>query len=679
MHFLNINHKNTKYKLNLDCYSEEREILMRSMKNWFISPPDYLSSQANNLPHRCVLQIENFDQIDPSSLEFVEYLTKINTDDGQLMVIVNTRELSPNNENAFACIFMNEWSQADCTTLVQNIYENHNVPEQLTAHIQNRLLMRAGGNPLLLEDLAFFYIESQHSLEADAKIPLSLIEILTYRIMRLGAERNLLKQVSVFGEQVKIDLLRYHYEKKFKKTEHAKYFYHYMGLLLKDEILVRNPIQGTITFRHGLHQEACYETLHPWERPKHHAVVAESLLEFYGKNVDCASVAKHYAKATNYKKAVTYYYKAAVQAVEDHAYDEVVSLLVIGLDLLYTELNSNVTRDRQEFSMRLLLAKGYSVEGGDLPIVKANLKALFKLSNKLKKFRYKPFVFTEMGKAYLVHSQFKKTKRYGSWLVKLGDVFNDKAVLIDGYTTIGAALYYNGQMESAHKFLQLAANHALEGSYDKRHATVDPGIRALSMVLYTCVALEKKKDYDSYRSKLEVKINQYNCNELNKSYYWSSRLWIAVLHNDYQSAINDLNLIESPDNKTIHKLMRPFHKVMSYWCERGDYQNYLEKEMIFKNKKYLLPLEVKVKCDLLMRNLETSRVISMIDNHFLDSNRMKVFDVEFLMLMSSIQQNAFNDSKKASEHLELALYLAKKQKNSFAINNVVNQINKLLS
>lgn len=243
----------------------------------------------------------------------------------------------------------------------------------LPAEVVERLVERAEGIPLFVEELTNVVAESWQSESHDAisvrsfaarAIPASLHELLLARLDGLaGAGKEVAQVGAVLGRDFGYDLLRRVCaldEDAFRR-----------GLMQLVEAGVMRP-EGTgagarYVFKHALLHEAAYQSLVKNERCAHHRRAAAALAEHFPDEAELHPelIAHHHAEAGDVESAITYLEKAGQRAVQRFANVDAVTHLTRAVRLLHT-LPEGAARDRKELSLRLALGaplmstKGYA-------------------------------------------------------------------------------------------------------------------------------------------------------------------------------------------------------------------------------------------------------------------------------------------------------------------------------
>ena len=184
---------------------------------------------------------------------------------------------------------------------------------------REKILQRAAGNPLFLEEMVHTLAESDSD---DLVVPSSLAAILTARLDRLDdGSRYVVQMASVIGAEFDRGTLAALLDSSSPDRE--------LTDLLRRGILVEVG-RGMLGFRHVLMQEAAYDTILRKTRRELHQMVAEHL-EAAGSD-DVQEIARHLVEAGDIDGAFPYLVEAGVRATRSMALADAIRLLTDAID-----------------------------------------------------------------------------------------------------------------------------------------------------------------------------------------------------------------------------------------------------------------------------------------------------------------------------------------------------------
>ena len=190
---------------------------------------------------------------------------------------------------------------------------------KLPPSIEERILMRAGGNPLFLGEIMRVLVNSGKLVRAEdgwelrgevgeIDVPDTIFSVITSRIEELNDEaKHALRCASVIGEIFPKELL----EAVFEDVEEGS-----IRSLEELDFLVDDEHKGEYTFRHVLIKDATYSSLLPKARAELHEKAAGAMERFYSDRLDefCEALAHHWGHTDNVEKTVEYLLKAGGKA-----------------------------------------------------------------------------------------------------------------------------------------------------------------------------------------------------------------------------------------------------------------------------------------------------------------------------------------------------------------------------
>ncbi len=242
------------------------------------------------------------------------------------------------------------------------------LPPEIVQHIVDK----SDGVPLFVEELTKTILESGTIIDAGARyelkgplpelaIPATLQDSLMARLDRLAPVKEVALIGSVIGRQFSYELL------KSVACMHERDLEDALEQLAEAQIIYR---RGTIpaavfTFKHGLVQDAAYNSLLRTKKQRIHGLVAEAMesrLSTDGQEQP-EIVAFHYNAAGLVTKAITQFQAAAQLFIGRSAIAEAIDQLHHALELV-EQLPPSKERDRKELDLLLLLGTGLTMSKG---------------------------------------------------------------------------------------------------------------------------------------------------------------------------------------------------------------------------------------------------------------------------------------------------------------------------
>ena len=307
-----------------------------------------------------ILLAEDVHWADPSTLDLLRVLAEQGAA-GRLMLIVTSRpEFRPPwpHRSHHAVIALAPLDRGDVQRMIREVAARHAVSPQT----MEALVTRTGGVPLFIEEVTRTLVESggQGAMQA---IPATLQALLTARLDRLGAVKEVAQIAAVLGGEFGYPLIR-----AVAGQSDAALTDSLERLAEADVIHVQGlPPESTYRFKHALMQDAAYETMLKSRRRELHRIVARTLSEEF-KDVAEAQpelLAHHLTQAGAAEEALRYWQRAGQQAAERSANIEAIAHFSHGLELIKL-LPEGMQRDQMELDLRVALGvpltatRGYS-------------------------------------------------------------------------------------------------------------------------------------------------------------------------------------------------------------------------------------------------------------------------------------------------------------------------------
>ena len=202
--------------------------------------------------------------------------------------------------------------------------------QALSEEIVTRILRRADGVPLYIEELTRSVVETE--TDGGDDIPETLQASLLARLDRLGADAKEVAQLAaVIGREFGGALLG------AVSGKHADQVDRSLQRLVASEIVLPTspPPDGAYAFRHALIQDAAYQSLLLSRRRQYHGEIASALEQQFPVMVESQPelVAQHYTAADAPQQAIPYWLRAGKRALARYAVVEPIAYFERGLEL----------------------------------------------------------------------------------------------------------------------------------------------------------------------------------------------------------------------------------------------------------------------------------------------------------------------------------------------------------
>lgn len=295
-----------------------------------------------------VLEIEDVHWVDKTSEDFLAFLAEGLV--ASRMLLIGTYRSGyrpPWIEKSYATqIALSRLTDPESQEVVRSVLRR----AEPSADLVGSILSKGEGNPFFLEELARSLLERPGVL-----VPDTIQGVLMARVDRLPEEhKRFLQTASVLGRELPLNLLAAVWERPES-----------LGTLLADlkrwEFLYEEPTadEPLYLFRHGLTQEAVYQTLLTGRRQALHKAAGQAFESLYEGRLEDAydSLAYHYPEAGVPEKAVQYLALFAEKAARGYAHSEAARALRQAL----SHAGRLPERERDRRSLELILQLAHSL------------------------------------------------------------------------------------------------------------------------------------------------------------------------------------------------------------------------------------------------------------------------------------------------------------------------------
>jgi tetratricopeptide (TPR) repeat protein len=300
-----------------------------------------------------LMVVENLHWIDPTSEAYLASLVEQLA--GMPLLLLTTyrpgyRPLWMDKSYAMQ-LTLPPLTQEESATVVRAVLP----PERSAEPLVQRVLARAAGNPLFLEELAQA-VREQGDLGADTPVPETIQAVLAARIDHLPPEaKHLLHTAAVIGTEVPVPLLEAIAELP-EATLHRSLARLQAAEFLYETHLILEPVY---TFKHALTHEVAYGSLLQERRRLLHARIIEALEALAPERAEQVERLAHHAlRGEVWDKAVIYCQQAGARAYDRAAFHEAVVYFEQTLQALAHLPEHGDTR---ELALELRLALGGSL------------------------------------------------------------------------------------------------------------------------------------------------------------------------------------------------------------------------------------------------------------------------------------------------------------------------------
>lgn len=412
-----------------------------------------------------LLIIEDLHWVDPSTLELLSILVTRSRMARMLTIFSFRPDFTPQWPTGQRIYRMTlvRLIPAEVEQLAINIAGNTALSPQVLAHI----IEKTDGVPLFVEELTKLLVETgvasdfgSHeeflNMLSDHEIPVTLRDSLMARLDKLGRAKETAQLGATLGREFSFELI----SRVARMSVHM--LKENLARLCGSGLLYQQgeyPDQLYI-FKHALVQDSAYDSLLKSKRREYHKSIVQVLEAEYIQHGELRPelLAYHFTKAALAEKAVVYWHRASLNAVERSANAEAIEHIGHGLDLI-TGLPETVEHMQKELELQvalgapLIAARGYASADIEKAFVRAR-QLCRQLGDAPELFR----VLSGLSSYHLIRANLDKAYEHETQCLEIAQAGNKEALLLQGHSWLGTILFYLSRMDEARNHLQKAVD-----------------------------------------------------------------------------------------------------------------------------------------------------------------------------------------------------------------------------
>ena len=245
-------------------------------------------------------------------------------------------------------------------------------------------------------------------------------------------------------------------------------------------------VAGGYRFTHALYQEVAYTRLTAARRAQLHRRIGERKEVGYGAQARqmAAELAVHFARGRDAWRAVHYLQYAGENALRRNAYQEAITHLTTGLEVLAT-LPETPRRTQQELDLQIALGPAFVVTRGPAsPAVEQVYARAQELCQQVGETPQLFPVLWGLWRRYTNRGEYQRARALGERLLSLAQQVHDAALLLEAHHALWATLSYTGEFTSARAHVE-QGRALYDPQQHHAHALLygghDPGVCCLSV------------------------------------------------------------------------------------------------------------------------------------------------------------------------------------------------------
>ncbi|HET9228080.1 MAG TPA: protein kinase [Thermoanaerobaculia bacterium] len=398
-----------------------------------------------------VLAVEDLHWVDPTTLELLGHVLQQGATARIFTVMTYRPDFQPpwGQRSYLTQLSLGPLSERQIEQMIDRLTGGRPLP----APVLRQILEKADGVPLVIEEMVKMVLESgEQTALKPLEIPATLRDSLMARLDRLGSAKELAQLAATLGREFSHELL----------VEVApwdeSWLHRELTRLVDAELLYRRglPPRARYVFKHGLIQDAAYESLLRSHRQEFHQRIAEVLERRFQQIAESQPelVAHHWTEGGRAPEALGWWYRAGEKALRGSAYNEAVGHLTRALELL-SSLPETRERDQREIGLRVFLG---AAQGSATSFAEPEVQRSFERARDLcGRAGQTPQLFPALRGLYIFHvltARPRMARETAQQLLSLAETAGDPVTLLSSHQAMGFTSMVLGDLPRARVYLE---------------------------------------------------------------------------------------------------------------------------------------------------------------------------------------------------------------------------------
>jgi predicted ATPase/class 3 adenylate cyclase len=452
----------------------------------------WLVDEAERQP--LLLVWENLHWADPSTLEMLALVLEQTPTVPLCSVLTFRPEFQPPwpTRSHLTPITLNRLERPQVEALITHLTGGKPLPEEVVQHI----VTKTDGVPLYVEELTKMLVASDLLREeADAyvltgplltvAIPDTLQDSLMARLDQMNTAKEVAQLGAVLGREFSYAILQA-ISSQDEATVHTG-----LAQLVEAELLYQRgrPPRARYRFKHALIQDAAYASLLKSTRQRVHQQIAQLFEARFPELVETQPelMAHHYTAGGCPAQAIVYWQQAGQHAAQRSAYQEAVSHLTQGLELLATRPDTP-ERHQQELTFQMALGPAFMMlKGFGHPEVEQAYARAWALCQQVGETPARFPVLYGLWRCYHTRGALQTTREIGEQLLTLAEQQDNPTLRLAAHAALGTTLYFLGAFAPARLHLEQGIAQHIQQPHrvaDVRYGN-DPGVQCYCYLAWT--------------------------------------------------------------------------------------------------------------------------------------------------------------------------------------------------
>ena len=445
-----------------------------------------------------VVLAEDLHWSDASSREFLDLLVESAIDARVLVLATYRQELSTPwlDRSHVSVLAVNRLSGANIRTMVQSVAAGKTFPEPILGQIVDR----TDGIPLFVEELTSALLESGILEEQEGgfvltketpsfAIPSTLKDSLEARLDQLGSAKETAQIGAAIGREFSRDLLAAIAGREEADIDET------LEKLTRANLVYRRSASHPprYVFKHGLVQEAAYESLLRSRRQELHARIALIAEERFQADAEAQPhlMAHHFIQAEQHERAIEYLLKAGRRALERSAFTETIGYMSRALDLL-PGIGDRAVRDRSELEVLIMLGAAHRIVSGfSSAVVEDCFERARPLCDQVGTPAERVSVLRGLWMCHFTRGGLAAARELAEQTIAVARESGEPGALMLGHWMLGIILFWQGDFPRARRELEAALDlyEMAEQQGQLLSAQLDPGVASVGYLAWTLAIL----------------------------------------------------------------------------------------------------------------------------------------------------------------------------------------------
>jgi predicted ATPase len=351
-------------------------------------------------------------------------------------------------------IHLDRLPRQESADLIASLTRDMALPEVTVEQI----IKRTDGIPLFIEELTKVLVERGGAVPPEREIPATLRDMLTARLDRMGAAKEVAQVAAVIGNEFSARLLA-----DVAPVAEDRLNAELTKLVEAELLFDQGDLPSTVfRFKHALIQDAAYQSLVRSSRQHYHRKIADTLRERFPEAAETQPeiLAHHYANSDRREAALPHLKAAAEKSMRRSANPEAIAHLAKAKELLGL-LPEGPERLQQELELQLAIGtpliatKGFAAP--EVGAAYARAREICELAGQAPQtypVRWGLWVF------YTARAEHRTAQQLAEWCRAMGEAENDQNLRMLAHHAAGVTLSALGQHQDAlHELEQAIAIH----------------------------------------------------------------------------------------------------------------------------------------------------------------------------------------------------------------------------